>query len=194
MQTRHTPETPIPQVNPNTGTVTPGWPFRHISKFSYESFEGVCSDMENGMSLRKACAKANMPTKDLYYWSERDEHTARRFALARRVYSHNCFHKVAESADQLADTDYWLAQEPKPGMVAATALDKGARLLLDVAKRLNPAEYGDKTQTQVTVDGQVTVATAVDSKLTEFLTSRPSIEQAEELPIIDGEFEEIGLE
>ncbi len=142
-----------------------------------DRFEACLRLIEHGSSIAEAARLQSVPIASIYYWSERGtqvEARAERFAAARKHLAHAAMAKIGEVAAQLVNP---LEHVTDPRWVAgwSSSLDKGARLWLEVAKRLNPSEYGDKLETRNTT---INIAYAVD-----FGATRSSAKQAQLIDI-----------
>lgn len=122
----------------------------------------ICSQIADGMSLRKICLPKEMPTVGtVCLWLSKDREFSEQYARAREA-----------QAETMADEILDIADEIPPMNPVTGAYDSGAvnhkRLRIDsrkwIASKLLPKKYGDKVDVNHGggVAMSITVATGID--------------------------------
>lgn len=128
---------PVPQPQLNH--------FGPATQFNADVFERIMLDIESGCSVKKAAIKHGIAHPTLYAWVD-NFGLSDRFTQAKLTLGHDRFNRVFGIVQQLACFEKWKG-DAKDKQVRVKALDLQSRLELELAKRLNRAEYGDKVET-----------------------------------------------
>lgn len=121
------------------------------SKFNPDLFEKVCQAVEQGNSIRKSCEMFKVPFATFYDWNDKCT-DSERFTRAKLALARQEFARIGDLSAKLANFEAHVPADPKLASAWVNALDKAARLKLEVAKRLNQAEYGDKSESLTRVE------------------------------------------
>lgn len=135
------------------------------SIYTHDLRERICSQIADGMSLRKICLQKDMPTVGtVCLWLAEDREFSEQYARAREA-----------QAETMADEILDIADEIPPMNPTTGAYDSGAvnhqRLRIDsrkwVASKLKPKKYGDRLDLSST-DGSMSPPSKI---LVEFVGS-----------------------
>lgn len=118
-------------------------------KYTATAAASICEAVEDGASLRKACAAAGIGIATARRWMEKRPDLAERYARA-------CFHRQTLMEERLQEL-YELGHEVARDEMNPNAKIQAVKLEIDGIKwqlsKLQPARYGDKQQIEVTGKG-----------------------------------------
>lgn len=120
------------------------------TKYTDELAIEICSEIANGLSLRKICERDDIPSIDtIRRWllDEDKQQFQAQYARARDEQADFYADAIIEEADKATDRD----------SAAAAKVKVDARKW--VASKLKPKRYGDKLDLDATIDGHITIQT-----------------------------------
>jgi len=126
---------------------------RKYLAYSPELAGRVCELMIEGVSLRKICEMAGMPSRrSIFYWLQNNGEFRERYEIARLMQVEYWAHEIIEIADD-ASGDF-VINERGDRVMDNEAINR-ARLRVDARKwlmsKLHPQRYGDRVTADITV-------------------------------------------
>lgn len=120
------------------------------SKFDPVLFEEGCQHLESGKSLYEFCRSRGLSAGQFFKWVEIDADARDRFARAQSAQGKHLMQRAGEVAQDLVChkvVESWIPEgREKIGNAVINAVVNGAKLMIDVAKRLCPHLYGDRIE------------------------------------------------
>lgn len=120
-----------------------------------EIVKNVCSDIETGLSLRKALEKIKLPAKTFYEWIDGDEVKSKQYARACEIRAENIFEDIIDIADDSSQD--LLGVDEYGNRIENREFVNRSKLRVDARKwmlsKMMPKKYGEKLDIDHTTQG-----------------------------------------
>jgi hypothetical protein len=108
------------------------------SLYSQELVDSICSQVGDGMSLRKVCEHSDMPDMTtVFKWLRENEDFSHHYARAKEASADSHADRIGDLSERILAGEY----DPQAARVAIDALKW-------TASKLKPKKYGDRIHTE----------------------------------------------
>jgi hypothetical protein len=116
--------------------------------FDAEKYLQAIHMIEDGIPAQITAKKLGVAPWTLYRWKDNDDVTLGMWNKAKERYAESLLGMAGRSAHMLCDEDNVLALSETPKIASAwvNSHAQGARTAIELAKRMNPREYGDRIE------------------------------------------------